>query len=168
MSSTHVARCGIRSETSRPDLPCFLNVRVLASSGVSPLVNWLTGLPKLGGSGLPVMLGQLRLGVEQVDRARPADHEHEDDGVGRRLVVRLLGGERIRQAGSVSDRSRRVSVAGQQPRQSEGAATAAGLQQQIAARGGKSHGGLRAGSEDIPTHCSDASITFRAGTPRET
>src|SRR5438034_8001659 len=53
MSSTHVARCGIRSETSMPERPCFLNLRVLARSGVSPLVNWLTGLPKLSGSGWP-------------------------------------------------------------------------------------------------------------------
>ena len=53
MSSTHVARCGIRSETSSPDRPCFLNLRVLARSGVSPLVNWLTGMPKLLGNGWP-------------------------------------------------------------------------------------------------------------------
>src|SRR2546423_1745278 len=46
ISSTQVARCGIRSETSRPDWPCFWKVRVLASSGVSPLVNWLPGFPK--------------------------------------------------------------------------------------------------------------------------
>ena len=53
MSSTQPARFGVRSETSRPDWPCFLKVRVLASSGVSPLVNWLTGRPKLSGNGLP-------------------------------------------------------------------------------------------------------------------
>src|SRR5262249_15838323 len=53
MSSTQVARGGIKSDTSRPDLPCFWNLRVLANSGLSPLVNWLTGLPKLSGSGWP-------------------------------------------------------------------------------------------------------------------
>src|SRR5207244_8787208 len=53
ISSTQVARCGIRSETSRPDWPCFLDLRVLAKSGVSPLVNWLTGRPKLLGKGWP-------------------------------------------------------------------------------------------------------------------
>src|SRR5439155_17194354 len=56
MSSTQVAKCGIKSEISRLDWPCFLNFRVLAKSGVSPLVNWLTGMPKLFGSGLPCHL----------------------------------------------------------------------------------------------------------------
>ncbi len=61
-SSAQVARCGIRSDMSRPDLPCFLNFRVLANSGVSPLVNWLTGMPKLGGSGLPCHFARAGLG----------------------------------------------------------------------------------------------------------
>src|SRR5215831_14073433 len=62
MSSTRVARCGSRSETSRPDWPCLENLRVLARSGVSPLVNWLTGLPKLSGSGLPCHLARSGFG----------------------------------------------------------------------------------------------------------
>src|SRR4051794_32028496 len=53
ISSAQVARLGNRSDISRPDWPCFLKVRVLARRGVSPLVNWLTGLPKLAGNGLP-------------------------------------------------------------------------------------------------------------------
>src|SRR5947209_17234812 len=65
ISSTQVARCGIRSETSRPDLPYFLNVRVLARSGVSPLVNWLTGMPKPLGSGLPFHFPRAGLGSKR-------------------------------------------------------------------------------------------------------
>src|SRR5206468_4076061 len=55
-------RCGSRSDISSPDLPHFLNVRVLASRGVSPLVNWLTGLPKLSGNGLPCHFARAGLG----------------------------------------------------------------------------------------------------------
>ena len=62
MSSTQVARCGSRSDTSRPDWPWRANVRVLASSGVSPLVNWLTGRPKLSGNGWPCRRASSGLG----------------------------------------------------------------------------------------------------------
>ena len=65
MSSTQVARCGIRSETSRPDWPCLAKVRLLASSGVAPLVNWLTGRPKLSGSGCPWYLPRAGLGSKR-------------------------------------------------------------------------------------------------------
>src|SRR6516164_5307302 len=65
MSSTQVARFGNRSDTSNPDLPCFLNVRVLAKSGVSPLVNWLIGLPKLSGRGLPCCFVNSGLGSKR-------------------------------------------------------------------------------------------------------
>src|SRR4051794_32965595 len=61
-SSTQEAKCGMRSETSRPDLPCFLNVRELASSGVSPLVNWLMARPWLSGRGLPCHFFRAGLG----------------------------------------------------------------------------------------------------------
>src|SRR5262245_41841524 len=56
MLSVWSAKRGIKSESSSPDLPCLENFLVLAKSGVSPLVNWLTGLPKLSGSGLPCHL----------------------------------------------------------------------------------------------------------------
>src|SRR6516162_5511813 len=62
MSSALAARRGIRSDNSSPDLPCLANLRVLANSGVSPLVNWLTGLPKLSGSGLPCHFDNSGLG----------------------------------------------------------------------------------------------------------
>ena len=89
MSSTQPARFGIRSETSRPDWPYFLKVRVLARSGVSPLVNWLTGRPKLSGSGLPCCLSSSGLGRR--DRwAGAADHEQEDYRFRLRLEVRRL------------------------------------------------------------------------------
>ena len=45
MSSTHCAMCGNSVETSRPHWPYFLNFQGLRSSGVSPLVNWLTIVP---------------------------------------------------------------------------------------------------------------------------
>src|SRR6266404_998904 len=53
MSSTHSARCGKSDETSMPLCPYFLNCQGDASSGVSPLVNWLGTLPKLSGSCWP-------------------------------------------------------------------------------------------------------------------
>src|SRR6266446_5755006 len=53
MSSTHSARCGNSEETSIPLWPYFLNGQGDASSGVSPLVNWLGTLPKLSGSCCP-------------------------------------------------------------------------------------------------------------------
>src|SRR5262245_44202131 len=52
-SSTHSAKCGMRSLTHSPLLPCFLNGRVLGSRPESPLVNWLGNLPRLCGSGFP-------------------------------------------------------------------------------------------------------------------
>src|SRR5262249_6671984 len=64
-SATHVARFGMRSETSKPHWPCFLNFRVLAISGVSPLVNWLTKVPSLLGSGLPCCLVTSGLGSKR-------------------------------------------------------------------------------------------------------
>src|SRR5207253_2640075 len=65
MSSTQLARCGIKSETWHPDSPCLLNFRVLAKSGVSPLVNWLIGMPKLLGSGLPCHLANSGFGSKR-------------------------------------------------------------------------------------------------------
>src|SRR5262249_39070718 len=52
-SSTRPAKCGIRSLTHMPLLPCCLNFRVLGSKPESPLVNWLGNLPRFSGSGLP-------------------------------------------------------------------------------------------------------------------
>src|SRR5262245_59026010 len=48
-----------------PDLPCFLNVRELANSGVSPLVNWLTARPWLSGRGLPCHFFSAGLGSKR-------------------------------------------------------------------------------------------------------
>src|SRR6516162_6375465 len=62
MSSTQSAKWGSRSETANPDCPCFLNFRVLAKRGVSPLVNWLTGFPKLSGKGWPWHFCKVDLG----------------------------------------------------------------------------------------------------------
>src|SRR5579872_4671831 len=53
MSSTHSAICGKSDETSIPHWPYFRNCQGEASSGVSPLVNWLGTLPKLSGSCWP-------------------------------------------------------------------------------------------------------------------
>src|SRR5689334_20836391 len=53
MSSTHCARCGNSDETSIPHWPYLRNCQGDASSGVSPLVNWLGTLPKLSGSCWP-------------------------------------------------------------------------------------------------------------------
>ena len=76
--------CGSQSETQSPLWPCCFHLRCEASSGESPSpIGVITG-SKLAGSGLPASWSSSRLGVEQVDVARPALHEQEDDALGRR------------------------------------------------------------------------------------
>src|ERR1700709_1200972 len=72
-SSTQAPTCGNQSDTSIPLRPCLANVRGEA-----------------GRQRLAVEAGEVGLGVERVDVARPAGHEEEDDALGRRLVVRPL------------------------------------------------------------------------------
>jgi hypothetical protein len=52
-------------------------------------------LEQLGGRQLAVELGQLRLVVEELEMARRARLEHEDDALGLGREVRRLGGQRI-------------------------------------------------------------------------
>ena len=90
MSSTHLR--DVREQ--RRDIPAALAVLLelprARSSGVSPLVNWLTILPKLVGQRLAVVLFERRLGIERVDLARAADHEQEDDRLRLGREVRRL------------------------------------------------------------------------------
>ena len=67
--------------------------------------------PKLAGSGLPASSFSMRLGVEQIEVARPAFHEQEDDALGGGAVVRQLGRERRRQIGSAAKRRAAQKVA---------------------------------------------------------
>src|SRR5262245_55112107 len=62
MSSTHVARFGIRSEISMLLLPCLANLRVLGRMTSPPVVNWLLGRPVDSGSGLPAHLARSGFG----------------------------------------------------------------------------------------------------------
>ena len=98
------------------------------------------GAPKLAGSGLPASLFERRLGVEQVDVARPAVHEAPDDARGPGGKVRRLGRERILIA---SRRVRRPSA--RRPRATASASAAeaaAGARQEVAAAmSGRSHDG---------------------------
>ncbi len=76
MSSTISPRCGSSSLSSMPhspwlgELPRDCQQLALASAALSYLMSPL----KL----LPVPLGEFRLGIEQIDMARPALHEHRD------------------------------------------------------------------------------------------
>ena len=54
-----------------------------------------SGLPARRDSGCAVLLGEFRLGVEQVHLARPAVLEQADDGLGLRGVVRRARRERV-------------------------------------------------------------------------
>ena len=95
---------------------------------------------------LAVLLRQLRLGVEQVDVAGPADHEQEDDPLGLGREVRLAA----RRAGSrPACRARPARSCRQQPGQGEAAAAAAGAEEEVAARGvrGGCMGASRGGGE---------------------
>ena len=97
---------------------------------MSPLVNWLTDLPRLSGSGLPCHFSSSGFGSNRSIWLRPADHEQEDDALRLRLEVRLLRGERVGRSGAAA-----ASRRGPQPGQGDAAEAAAGAEQEVAAVG---------------------------------
>ncbi len=94
-SSAQFAMCGSQSEKSSPDWPYLRNLCRLARSLLPPMPIGVMTLPKLAGKWLAVHPRQFRLRIDEIDVARPAFHEEEDDRLGRRREVRLLGQERI-------------------------------------------------------------------------
>ena len=74
----HVAECN--PKTRCPICRYGLNTRGLASTAAVGLVNAsFMFFVIAAGSGLPFHFCQPRLGIEQIELARPALHEHEDD-----------------------------------------------------------------------------------------
>ena len=79
-----------------PLCPCGLNVRGLASTAAFGLMKASRRSFVIdGGSGLPLPLLQLRLGIEQIHLARAALHEHEDHVLRLGREMRLLGRQRV-------------------------------------------------------------------------
>ena len=92
MSSTCSATLAYQSDTHIPLCPYCFHLRRDAISVLCAVPREVcAGLPMESGTGLPSSLVEQRLGVEQVDVARAAFHEKEDDRLGHRLMVRLLG-----------------------------------------------------------------------------
>ena len=77
-SSTISAWCGNRSETSMPDLPYFLNVRLQPEDARLRIDVLILDVAELGRALLPVELVEQRLGVERFQVRRAARHEQED------------------------------------------------------------------------------------------
>ncbi len=92
MSSATSPRCGTSSLSSMPHWPCGENFQGLANSLAlaSAALSYLMSPVKV----CMCRLGQLRLGVEQVDVAGAALHEHRDHGRGLRRRGRGLGQSR--------------------------------------------------------------------------
>ena len=92
MSSAWRAICGSVSDSSIPDCPCLVE----AEGALQQVAGELFVVGDLLRRGRAVELRQHRLGVEQIDVARPAVHEELNDG------LRLRGG-----SGSASPSGRR-------------------------------------------------------------
>ena len=91
-SSAWVAMCGSQSLIQRPPWPCCRHFRLdgrIRDHSAKALGNWLAGQFFKG-----------RLGIEQIDVARPTLHEQKDHALGPAGNMRWLGSQRIAAAGS--------------------------------------------------------------------
>ena len=83
-------------------------------------------LAKAFGQRLAAPFFQFQLGVKQIERRRPADHEHKDDRLGLALEVGLSRRQGI-------GRGRAASLLLQESRQRQAAESPAGLEEKIPA-----------------------------------
>ncbi len=133
-SSTISAWCGNRSETSIPDLPYFLKVRLQpenARVGVDVLI---LHVAELGRPLLPVELVEQRLRVPRLQVRRTARHVDEDE----RLRLGMIGHvRRLRRERIVA--WRRAPALGHHGRESERSYAAEAVGQKFAAVSGESN-----------------------------
>ena len=95
ISSATPARWGSSSDISCPLWPWRANVNCEPASVICPPMKAkLLAFQQSSGTRLAVVFHQLRLGIEQVELRRRADHVQIDDPLGRR-EVRMAWGQRI-------------------------------------------------------------------------
>ena len=111
-----------------PLWPCGVKVRGLASTAAFGLVKARRrSLVSLGGQRLAVPLLEFGLGIEEIDLAGPALHEHEDDVLGLGREVRFARRQRILLHGGGA------AFALQHLRQRDGADAAGAIAEEFAA-----------------------------------
>ena len=94
MSSSRLARCGKRSEIDRPGFAMPGELARRAQQHPRDCGPSSSGSLSRIGIGLPLMLGELDLGVERVDLADAAVHEQHDARLGLGGEMRFLGRQR--------------------------------------------------------------------------
>src|SRR6266481_6312512 len=93
MSSAIVARHGRHSEITWPLSPCWANFRLVPCIALDERKPFVIHEGRW--DDLTIELLQLRLGREQLELARPAGHEQEDDALGARGEMRRSGRKRV-------------------------------------------------------------------------
>ena len=118
----------MKSENSVPLCPYGVKTRGLASTAAFGLVKARRrSLVSSGGQRLAVPLLELGLGVEEIDLAGAALHEHEDDVLGLGREVRLARRQRILLDGGGA------AIALQHLRERDGADAAGAIAEEFAA-----------------------------------